>query len=199
MNKCILFLFLIFFCKRYYAQKEILVVGNYDEICFDTNLNIEFGGHLDRLFEFDIVLIFSGVTSVIQSDQIPKIIEFVSNGGSLYLGCDNWPFQAESNLILEQLFSFHSWGNFNALTAEVSESSELTRLKEIPPGNSVAVFPLNPYFEVDVWITDKPLIMSGIFDKGILIVDGGYSRFYCSNLNAISSHIFDDLIKYLGG
>jgi hypothetical protein len=197
MIKSLLIILIFFFCKSQYAQKEILVIGNYNEICFDTNLNIEFGTHLDKLLDYDIVLIFSGVISAIKPDEIPKIIEFISKGGSLYLGCDNWPFQAESNLILEFLFSFHSWGNFDATSARVSEASELTCMKEIPPGNSVAVFPLSPYFEVDVWVTDKPLIMSGSFERGILVVDGGYSRFYCSNWCRNSSQIFADLISYL--
>lgn len=198
MNKLIPFLILVFFCEKLYAQKEILVIGNYDEICFDTNLNIEFGKDLDQLLDFDVALIFSGTSSAVQSQNISKIVEFISNGGSLYLGCDNWPFQAESNMILENLFSFHSWGNFNAAIAEVNQSSELTNLKEIPPGNSVAVFPLNPNFKVDVWLNDKPLIMSGNFEKGILVIDGGYSRFFCSNMNEDSTTVFSDLIKYLG-
>ncbi len=199
MKKIILLLFLIFSYVSHYAQEAILVVGKYDEICFDTNLNIEFGENLDQIIDFDVVLIFSGASCAIEIQHIPKIIEFISNGGSVYLGCDNWPFQAESNMILENLFSFHSWGNFDATIAQVSQVSELTNLKEIPSGNSVAVFPLNPNFRVDVWLYDKPLIMSGNFDKGVLVIDGGYSRFYCSNMNAIGLKFFSDLIKYLGG
>ncbi len=199
MKKFMLFCLITFFNKFLFAQKEILVIGNSNEICFDTSLNFVFVENLDRILDYDIVLIFSGASSKIKSDDISKIVDFLSKGGGLYLGCENWPFQAETNLILEQLFSFQSWGNFNSSYAKVSEDSELTALKDIPSGNSVAVFPMDLNFKVDVWLEDKPVIMSGSFDLGRIVLDGGYSRFFCSEINTASKSFFLDLVAYLGG
>ena len=179
------------------AQNEILVVGNSNEICFDTNLNVVYEDNLDHIFDYRVLLIFSGASSTLKNDDISKIMMFIKNGGGLYLGCDNWPFQAESDVILDSFFSFHSWGNFDSEIAHVSEVSEITQLKEITSGISVAVFPVNSNFKVDVWIEDQPLIMSGDFDNGRLILDGGYSRFYCENMNGSSNLLLIDLINYL--
>ena len=167
-----------------FAQKNILVIGNSDGICFDSSYNVNVDSDLDDLLSYDIALIFSGASSCLKNEDFTNIIEFISRGGGLYLGCEN--------------FSFQSWGNFQSSYAKVSDDSEITELKEIPTGNSVAVFPMNSNFKVDVWLDDNPMVMSGNFSSGRIVVDGGYSRFYCSEINETSKMFFLNLIKYLG-
>ncbi len=198
MKKILVFWHLMFLQNMLFAQKDILVIGNSDEICFDSSYNVNIANNLDDLLSYDIALIFSGVSSRIKKEDFSNIIEFVSRGGGLYLGCENWPFQAETNQILDHFFSFQSWGNFQSSYAKVSDDSEITELKEIPTGNSVTVFPMNSNFKVDVWLDDNPIVMSGDFNNGRIVVDGGYSRFYCSEINETSKMFFLNLMKYLG-
>ena len=49
------------------AQNEILVVGNSNEICFDTNLNVVYEDNLDHIFDYQVLLIFSGASSTLKN------------------------------------------------------------------------------------------------------------------------------------
>jgi len=44
--------------------------------------------------------------------------------------------------------------------------------------------------KVEAWLNDQPLILSGNYKKGRIIIDGGYSRFYCENMSKTSSELW---------
>jgi hypothetical protein len=51
---------------------------------------------------------------------------------------------------------------------------------------------------VEVWSGDEPLILSRIFGKGNIILDGGYGRFNLAlNQSAESEQVFNELIEFL--
>ena len=51
--------------------------------------------------------------------------------------------------------------------------------------------------KIKVWINYQSLIQSGEIGKGKIVIDGGYSRFYCEEMNAEEKEIFDGILRYL--
>ena len=51
--------------------------------------------------------------------------------------------------------------------------------------------------KVEVWLDDQPLIQSGEIGLGKIVIDGGYSRFYCANHDAEIDGIFLAILKWL--
>jgi hypothetical protein len=63
---------------------------------------------------------------------------------------------------------------------------------------STVTFPMDYRLKVEVWSGDEPLILSGNFGKGKIILDGGYARFNVAlNQSAESKRIFNELIDFL--
>jgi hypothetical protein len=82
--------------------------------------------------------------------------------------------------------------------------NEKNRTKDISDKNqyfanqSIVTFPMDYRLKVEVWSGDEPLILSGNFGKGKIILDGGYARFNLAlNQSVESKRIFNELIEFL--
>lgn len=145
-------------------------------------------------------MVFSNSISNFDERDIERITDYVQQGGGLYLGADNWPLQSEANQMTRALYSKESYGEFNERTAEVNATSgnlNLNELTTIPAGESTVAFPLDPRLTVEAWVKDEPLILSGRLGKGRIIIDGGYSRFYCANRSEISDELLFTILSFL--
>lgn len=181
-------------------ETEILVLGNYTEICLpDTNYTVT-DSLPDDLNTFDVIMLFSSSTSPFDDSDIELITDFVEKGGGLYAGSDNWPLQSESNQITKRLYEKESYGEFeqkDAETAGVKGNLELEEMTNVPAGTTTVAFPLDYRLKVEAWVQDQPLILTGVIGKGRIIIDGGYSRFYCPIQSEESDQLFLKFISYL--
>lgn len=196
-----LFVILVLFSHLSFGQAVVL--GNHRSICFqDTTMLIMDRTLPDNLDSLSCILIFSGSTSQFKEQDIDRITDYVQNGGGLYLGADNWPLQSESNQITNALYSKESYGEFREERAEANIKDgnlHLSEIDTIPAGQTIVAFPLDPRLTVEAWINDAPLILSGRLGNGRIIIDGGYSRFYCNSRNKDSDIMFDKILMYLCG
>ena len=115
------------------------------------------------------------------------------------MGAENWPLQAESNQITEKLYLKSSYGSYDQEIADNPPGGnlKLNELDTIPAGRSTVAFPLDYRLKVEAWVDDQPLIQSGQIGEGRIIVDGGYSRFYCDQRNNDTDSILVRFINYL--
>lgn len=184
-----------------YSQQNILVMGNHSALCLNDSLNITRHDTLpESLEKFGAIMLFSGSTSHLSENDIDRIIIFLEFGGGLYSGAENWPLQAESNQVTHRLYKKESFGEFENHEAEVNTqigNLNLNRMNQIPAGTSTVAFPMDPRLKVEAWIEDQPLILSGKIQKGRIIIDGGYSRFYCNQRNKNTDLIFDEILQFL--
>ena len=74
---------------------------------------------------------------------------------------------------------------------------QLENLPDLPAGKTTSAFPLDYRLKVEAWVSDQALILSGNIGKGRIIIDGGYSRFYCENTNELSVEMLSRFITYL--
>lgn len=182
-----------------FAQENILFIGNTQNVCIDSlipkaEISTELPEDIDR---YEIIFVFSNARSVLTSGDQQRLIEFLELGKGLYLGAENWPLQAESNQVTELLYTKKSWGHFDATVATADSSGLLKDLRTFPAGNTTVAFPLDYRLKVDAWINDEPLILSGEVGGGRLIIDGGYSRFYCSSDQQLNREIIKCFIEFL--
>ncbi|MDX2360549.1 MAG: hypothetical protein QNK23_07065 [Crocinitomicaceae bacterium] len=184
-------------------QESVLVIGNHSNICFDNCPAVEITDSFpDDLEVYSVILLFSNSTSQLKSDNINQLAQFLERGGGLYSGSENWPMQAESNQITHYLYKKESFGNFNINETEVSQVNgnlNLQELPAIPAGTSTVAFPLDYRLQVEVWLNDQALILSGNIGEGRIIIDGGYSRFYCSQRTNVTDALLDKIVMYLLG
>lgn len=205
MKKWFSVLFIQFFViGAFHAQSKGLVLGRniqLPEIDSSVSLHYESLFPSDSLANCDFILIFSSSNSNLTADAISKIEAYVNEGGSLYLGAENWPFVEESNQLTQVFFGKRYWGN-------QQQNSELMREKKLLKDDSdnnqdfalqsTVTFPMDYRLKVEVWSGDEPLILSGNFGKGKIILDGGYARFNVAlNQSAESKRIFNALIDFL--
>lgn len=194
---------IVFLSGWCYGQTDnILVIGNSDNLCFpgDSTAFLQFADSLpENLSSFDAVFLFSKAGNGFRTEEIDSLILFVENGGGIYLGADNAPLQTESNQLTDRIYSKSYYGNYYAENAESSTNGKLklNELDSIPAGTSTVAFPLDYRLTVEAWIEDQPLILSGELKKGKVIIDGGYSRFYCSSASNISIQLFTRIITFL--
>jgi hypothetical protein len=205
MKKWFSVLFIQFFViGAFHAQSKGLVLGRniqLPEIDSSVSLHYESLFPSDSLANYDFILIFSSSNSNLTADAISKIEAYVNEGGSLYLGAENWPFVEESNQLTQVFFGKRYWGN-------QQQNNELMRKKKLLKDDSdnnqdfalqsTVTFPMDYRLKVEVWSGDEPLILSGNFGKGKIILDGGYARFNVAlNQSAESKLIFNELIDFL--
>lgn len=148
----------------------------------------------------DLIMVFATAESIFSNEQIDSIVSYVYEGKNLYIGADNWPLQAESNLITKRMFNETFYGNFANEEAELSRNESLIDWNKedlIPAGNTTSAFPLKAGFTVEAWISDQPLILAGRYGKGRVIIDGGYSRFYCQHKCENCEKLFITFLEYL--
>jgi len=128
-----------------------------------------------------------------------RVENFVRAGGGLYLGAENWPLQAESNQLTKKIYLKESFGEYDSPEAEIEQKSGNLHLEmaTIPAGRSTVAFPMDYRLRVEAWVADQPLILSGKIDEGNVIIDGGYSRFYCDQRTEITDSLWKAILVYL--
>ena len=176
-------------------------MGNHSSLCLDNKLVFATNQTLpDSLNDFKVIMLFSSSTSTLTNKDVNRIVTFIEKGGGLYSGAENWPLQAESNQVTNRLYKKKSFGNYQQRIAECSEHAANLNLKgveSLPAGSSTVAFPMDYRLKVEAWINDQPLILSGKLGKGRIVIDGGYSRFYCNQRNEFSDLLFKEILLYL--
>lgn len=183
-----------------YCQTSILLIGNSEKLCYQEYFSKVSDTLPDEISQFKAIYLFSNSTSQLNREDIESIIHFVEAGGGLYIGSENWPLQAESNQLTQELYKKESYGEYDKASANTSFQKgnlELNTISEIPAGKSTVAFPLDYRLTVEAWIDDQPFILSGNYGKGRIIIDGGYSRFYCENRSNACDEIFWKFLEYL--
>lgn len=188
----------LFFC---YGQPVALVYGNHSNVCISDTLNSDEMESLSQVNPNDVLFIFSSAGNGLSSKQIDTLVSFVENGGGLYIGAENWPLQTESNQLTQRLFNKSSFGNYTAENAERASHGNLMfdEIDTIPSGKTAVAFPLDHRLTVEAWVEDQPLLLSGYLKKGRIIIDGGYSRFYCDQLTEEGKTVLIQIFKFLSG
>lgn len=192
-------LIFLFFSTALLSQEEVLFVGNTAHICIDSLLlSVSTSKELpEDLNPYGVIFIFSNARSVLSGDDQIRLLDFLKKGNGLYLGSENWPLQAESNQLTEALYTKRSWGNFDGGSATSDSTGLLKDIDTFPAGNTTVAFPLDYRLKVEAWVNDEPLILSGQVYEGRLIIDGGYSRFYCSALKEENKRIMKCFVDFL--
>lgn len=197
-------IFFSLFVGLSFAQdtKKIVLLGNYDTVCLDNSSVIRADTLPGNLNDVGVIMLFSGAHSSLSNQDVERIVDFVEGGGGLYAGAENWPLQAESNQMTKRLYLKESFGEFEQEIAEVSSTAsnlDLGTYDTIPAGRSTVAFPMDYRLKVEAWVEDQPLILSGKLENGRVIVDGGYSRFYCNLRNNETDGVLTSIINYLLG
>jgi hypothetical protein len=131
---------------------------------------------------------------------VDRLINFAESGGGVYLGAENWPLQAESNQVTKRLYLKESFGEYQVDDAEIASNNgnlELDSLDKVPAGQTTVAFPMDYRLRVEAWVDDQPLILSGALDQGRVIIDGGYSRFYCDQRSGETDQLFQSFVSFL--
>lgn len=181
------------------ANNQVLVVGNFSSICMEDSSILRATVLPESLDSINIICFFSNSTSSLTEREATRVESFVRSGGGLYLGSENWPLQAESNQLTQKLYLKESFGEYNAPLAQIDQESGNLQLEmeTIPAGRSTVAFPMDYRLRVEAWVADQPLILSGQMDKGKVIIDGGYSRFYCDQRSEVTDSLWKAIITYL--
>lgn len=176
-------LFTVFLGCNIYAQNRVLFYGNTSSICYaNDSIDLTYCSHFpDSLAQFDALFIFSSAESNLTAFNLKEILAFLETGKGIYIGSENWPLQAESKQLTNLFYSKETWGNFSTTEATTNSKSFIADEKKIDAGNSTVAFPLDYRLKVEAWVEDEPLILSGKWLNGRILIDGGYSRFYCCN------------------
>lgn len=194
-------LFLVLFpISSLFSQNKVLFTGNVSNLCYTSEItNVVVSNQLpDTLNPYNAIFIFSSAQTILTEAALERLIAFLAQGKGIYIGSENWPLQAESNQITDLLFSKQVWGNFSETRAEVAKGSVIFEENDsFPAGCTTVSFPLDYRLQVLAWVNDEPLIQSGDILGGRIILDGGYSRFYCPVYEAENEQILNQLIGYL--
>lgn len=188
-----------FFSNILLGQARILFTGNTSSLCYaiDTVEITTLSTFPDSISEYDAIFIFSSAQSILSEKNIEQLNTFLKSGKGVYIGSENWPLQAESHQLTTVYYSKQTWGNFTTEKAKVAEESILYPSDTIASGTTTVAFPLDYRLKVEAWIDDEPLISSGDLLGGKVIIDGGYSRFYCADKNKESNQILERFIHFL--
>lgn len=198
MIKLIPLLFLLF-TPLLYGQNKILFTGNVSGFCFDQDSNQVVISPIlpDSISTFDAIFMFSSANSILDEKDVEHLLQFLKSGKGLYLGSENWPLQSESNQLTKVLFAKETWGYFTTETADISPKSMLNEKDSMAAGSTTVAFPLDYRLKVEAWVDDEPLISSGKLSGGRIIIDGGYSRFYCNSMNDENQTVLNQFMNYL--
>ena len=182
-----------------WSQGQILLLGNTKQFCLsDSTIQFISSEKVPEvLSEFDAIMVFSSAHSRLSSNDIDQIIQFVTDGGGLYIGSENWPLQSEGILLTERIYAKSAWAAVENSKKEISNNGIFSEISEFPPGVTPVVFPLDFQLRVEVWYNDEPLILTGRVGSGKILIDGGYSRFYCQSLGKKENEVFKIVLDYL--
>jgi len=192
--------FLFSFINLAQAQSEkVLLIGNLNSICMEDSNSLKLTKLPETLDSFEVICFFSNSTSTLSEDEASRVEEFVRSGGGLYLGAENWPLQAEANQLTQKLYLKESFGEYHAPVAQIERRYGNLGLEmdTIPAGKSTVAFPMDYRLKVEAWVSDQPLILSGKVDEGKVIIDGGYSRFYCDQRTDVTDYLWAAIIAFL--
>lgn len=191
---------LLFITFSVHTQEDLLVLGNHSSIC---NEKMNAGTKTDTLPQdlssFRAIFLFSSASSRLTESEVEQLVNYVEQGGGLYMGSENWPLQAESQQMTKRMYTKESYGDFNERNAlsSVQGNLKLDEIEKIPAGETTVAFPLDYRLTVEAWVEDQPLILSGFVEQGRIIIDGGYSRFYCQNSTEESEQLLSYFLKFL--
>lgn len=196
--RLLIFLMLLF-TARVQAQKRIHFCGNVSSICFvNDSINLTFSEQFpDSLTNYDALFIFSSAESILSAHHLKEVLLFLEAGKGIYIGSENWPLQAESKQLTNLFYTKESWGNFTTTEAITNTKSFIADDKKIDAGNSTVAFPLDYRLKVEAWVEDEPLILSGTWLNGHVLIDGGYSRFYCLENKQLNAEMLQSFIDFL--
>lgn len=193
---------ILFFPLLAFAQSaDVLLLGNTKKICFEGFETIKSDSLPEHLDSYSSIFIFSNAESTLSSLELTALRDYLEQGGNVYIGGENWPLQAEINAFTEANFNFACYGNFESKKAEASQKGRLNleELDDLPAGQTTTAFPLQAEMEVEAWVNDQPLILSALIGNGKLILDGGYSRFYCELKTAQSTALLEQILHFFAG
>ena len=184
-----------------HCQEQILLLGNTKQLCFtdSTKRYVSAETLPVDVTKFRAIMVFSSAHSRLSSADIDQLIQFVNAGGGLYIGSENWPLQAEGSALTERLYTKSVWTAPESTKKEISNTGIFREIENFPPGSTPVVFPLDYQLHVEVWYNDEPLILSGKLGKGKLLIDGGYSRFYCNALGEFENEVLSVVLNFLIG
>lgn len=188
-------------CLPFFAlsqQADVLLLGNTKKICFEEHVATKSDSLPQNLDSYSALFIFSNAESTLSKAELSQVKEYLEQGGNVYIGGENWPLQAEINAFTETNFNFACYGNFENKKAEASQQGRLNleELEDLPAGQTTTAFPLQAEMEVEAWVNDQPLILSALIGKGKLILDGGYSRFYCELKTNQSNALLEQIFRF---
>lgn len=200
MRKLIVVLFVLIL-QPVAGQTKILLLGNSKNICPQKSDTIQYfsvDSLPQQLNDYHALLIFSTARSNLTEVDQQKIIAYLESGKGVYLGCENWPLEAEANQLSIKLLGKGFWGNneVDSTTLDDRDDAIFAKQESFTAGNSTVQYPLDIRLKVEVWSVDEPLIMSTRVFGGQLILDGGYSRFYCSEKGR-SNMTWQLIVSYL--
>ncbi len=166
------------------TQTKVLLLGNTEKICtvYVDTIQYDMSDSLPKKIDhYQAVFIFSSAQSVLNQEDVERLVEYLESGNGIYLGCENWPLQAEANQLSKVILGKEFWGNSDEELALVcsKESCLFENKTTIYAGNSSVQFPMDYRLKPEAWVADEPLIQSSLSFGGKLLLDGGYSRFYC--------------------
>lgn len=178
-------------------------MGNTSSFCFqnDSLYSFTYSDSLPaELTKYQAILFFSGIKSSINDTELGNVLEYLSDNNGIYIGSEEWPLQAESRKFNQQLYNKENYGLYteeNARPADLQGHPSLEKLDSIPAGRTTVAFPLDYRLKVEAWIGDQPLILSGFYGDGRIILDGGYSRYYCTVFSDCSKQMFYQFLEFL--
>lgn len=174
MIRILVFIFIVFATSITYSQIVVGMIGNTKPLCLPEMDSIEFKviQSIDSIDSNDVVMVFSTAYSNITKSERERIIEYMENGGTLFIGCENWPLQSEGNLLTSSILNKEFWGDTKESNMSLSEDQN---------GVSVVHFPMDSRLSVVSWKGDEPVLLISDHFGGRLILDGGYSKYYCNN------------------
>ncbi len=173
--------------------------GNISSICDSSDsISLTFSTQFpDSLAQYDALFIFSSAESNLTDANLQEILKFLDTGKGIYIGSENWPLQAESKQLTNLFYSKETWGNFSTTEATTNSKSFIADEKKIDAGNSTVAFPLDYRLKVEAWVEDEPLILSGKWLNGRILIDGGYSRFYCKDNEQQNPEMLKSFFEFL--
>lgn len=189
----------IFLCCKIHAQNRVFFYGNISSICDSSDsISLTFSTQFpDSLAQYDALFIFSSAESNLTDANLQEILKFLDTGKGIYIGSENWPLQAESKQLTNLFYSKETWGNFSTTEATTNSKSFIADEKKIDAGNSTVAFPLDYRLKVEAWVDDEPLILSGKWLNGRILIDGGYSRFYCKDNEQQNPEMLKSFFEFL--
>lgn len=193
----------VLFSTNLWAQSTVLVLGNHESVDLPEETTFLRVDSLPMdLNAVCCVFLFSNAASSLSDSDRARILDFLENGGGLYLGADNWPLQSEANELAQLIYGKQYYGQFESSETELNVHNaqlHLDELSYVPAGQSTTAFPLDHRLSVEVWQEDQALVLSGYVSRGRIILDGGYSRFYEHNRNPESDAVFLEFLRFLRG